>query len=280
MPTPFNSDLILEEKISETSFRAYCAGFDQNKFPFDSLVNVISKVIPEFALGYHESTHIPLPLIVEKLREAAETVYTTQKYEKRGEFGELILHLLLRDFHHSIPLLSKIYFKDTANAVVHGFDGIHITIEGEVKKLWLGESKLYKNGESGVKELAKDVKKHVNADFLKAEFKLIKRKLPENIPEIEYWRNLLSPEQKIDNIFNNIVIPLVCTYSSDTYKNHNEETKQFINDFLSECNNLNGIFNNNLISTDIEIILMLLPVPDKDELNSALDMKLKNMQGL
>jgi hypothetical protein len=30
----------------------------------------------------------------------------------RGEFGELILHLLLRDFHDTVPLLSKIYFKD------------------------------------------------------------------------------------------------------------------------------------------------------------------------
>ncbi|WP_330558188.1 Hachiman antiphage defense system protein HamA [Acutalibacter sp. 1XD8-33] len=32
---------------------------------------------------------------------------------RRGEFGELILHLLLRDFKNTIPLISKVYFKDS-----------------------------------------------------------------------------------------------------------------------------------------------------------------------
>ena len=50
--------------------------------------------------------------MVDRLAEAAKTVYTTEKYKKRGEFGELILHLILRDFFETVPLLSKIYFKD------------------------------------------------------------------------------------------------------------------------------------------------------------------------
>ncbi|NCI49191.1 DUF1837 domain-containing protein [Sediminibacterium roseum] len=35
------------------------------------------------------------------------------------------------------------YFKDAINVNVHGFDGVHISINGDQKKLWLGESKLY-----------------------------------------------------------------------------------------------------------------------------------------
>ena len=33
------------------------------------------------------------------------------RYLRKGEFGELILHVLLRDFKNTIPLISKIYFK-------------------------------------------------------------------------------------------------------------------------------------------------------------------------
>jgi hypothetical protein len=280
MVAPFNSHLVLEQRISDTSLKAYCAGFDQNQFRFGPLVDVLTKVIPEFALGYHEGKSIPIELVVEKLREAAATVYTTEKYHKRGEFGELILHLLLRDFHNTIPLISKIYFKDSENSVVHGFDGVHITVGGDGKKLWLGESKLYADGKEGVKELAKDVSNHVNADFLKKEFSLLKRKIPEDTPDIQYWRDLMAKEQKLENIFSSIVIPMVCTYSSSLYQSHAEATQQYIDDFSAEIYSLNSIFLDKLIDTNVEIVLMLLPVPDKSELNTALDNRLKNMQGI
>ena len=111
MARPFRSELVLEQRIAEATFRAFHVGFDQNKFRLQPLVDIIRKVIPEFALGYHAGTEIPLTDMVERLKEAAETVYLTEKYQTRGEFGELILHLLLRDFFDSIPLVSKIYFK-------------------------------------------------------------------------------------------------------------------------------------------------------------------------
>ena len=178
--------------------------------------DVIRKVIPEFSLGYYEGKSIPLTLIVDKLREAAEKVYLTDKYKNRGEFGELILHLLLRDFCGTIPLISKIYFKDAHNVNVHGFDGVHITVNENDKRLWLGESKLYRDGKKGVEDLANDVISHVNADYLKKEFSLISTKLPEDVPDITYWRTLMHKHQKLDTVFNSIMIPMVCTYTSNT----------------------------------------------------------------
>jgi hypothetical protein len=116
MPRPFQSELVLEERISDASLRAYHVGFDQNRFRLQPLVDVIRRVIPEFALGYHAGRSLPIETMADKLREAAMTVFSTEKYKLRGEFGELILHLLLRDFCGTIPLVSKIYFKDSVNA--------------------------------------------------------------------------------------------------------------------------------------------------------------------
>ncbi len=278
MPRPFKSDLVLEEKISDATLKAYYVGFDQNKFRFVPLVDVIRNVIPEFALGYHCGEQIPLTEIIERLKEAAETVYLTEKYQTRGEFGELILHLLLRDFHNTVPLISKIYFKDSHNVPAHGFDGVQISINGEEKKLWLGESKLYKSGSGGIRDLAGDITKHVNGDYLRREFSLISKKLPNNVPEIEFWRSLMDKHQRLDVIFSSIVIPMVCTYNSSVFDGHNDNTPQCISDFITEWNQLNNEFVRLKGSVNIEIILMLLPVPDKDALNTELDTRLKLMQ--
>lgn len=278
MARPFNSDLVLEERISDSTLRAYHVGFDQNKFRLLPLVETIRSVIPEYALGYHNGNNIPLTEIVERLQDAAKTVYTTDKYKSRGEFGELILHLLLRDFCNSIPLISTIYFRDAPNIPAHGFDGVHVTIEGNEKKLWLGESKLYKSGKDGVKDLTNDIVKHFNTDYVRQQFNLITRKLPTDVPEIEHWRTLMHKNQKLDVIFSSIVIPMVCTYNSQLFIDHNDETAAYIDDFKKECLALQSEFNKNKPATNLEIILLLLPVADKDELNRELDERLKSMQ--
>ena len=278
--TPFQSDLILEEIIGDANLRAYSAGYEQNEFRLEPLVSVLCDAIPEFALGYHAGDSVPLPQLRRRLKEAATRVYTTDKFSKRGEFGELILHLLLRDFFGSIPLISKINFKDTDNATVHGFDGVHIVVDDNAKQLWLGESKLYSDGKAGVKELAKDLEAHLTRDYLKREFSLIDTRLPQDTEDILFWRKLFHEYTKLEDILDKIVIPMVCTYSSDVFDDHTDHTEQFISDFKEECNSLHDVFYEKKIETDVDVVLLLLPVPSKPELVADLDERLKAMQSI
>ncbi|RAK70563.1 HamA C-terminal domain-containing protein [Hymenobacter edaphi] len=284
MPRPFQSDLVIDERICEPALKAYHVGFDNNKFRFLPLIDVIRRVIPEFSLGYHEGKGFSLTVMVDRLKEAADTVYQTDKYQKRGEFGELILHLLLRDFQNSIPLVSKIYFKDSHDVPVHGFDGVHVTINGEEKKLWLGESKMFKTGKRGIQDLAKDIHKHVNEDYIRKEFALVSRKLPVEVPEIDYWRNLMDKHQRAQTIFSSLVIPMVCTYTSNLFNKHTDETVDYFQEFENECKYLCSEFDKLklklTIPNNVEIILMLLPVPCKNELNKELNKRLKAMQSI
>lgn len=278
MPRPFHSELVLEEKISEATLRAYHVGFDENEFRLKPLVDLLVGVIPEFAFGYQEGATLLLTDIVDKLREAARLIYTTDKYNRRGEFGEIVLHLLLRDFCRTIPLISKIYFKDARNDTVKGFDGVHIQICDDLKKLWLGESKIYTNGRSGVLKLAEDVKDHLDKGYLRSEFNLISKKIPENIPEREHWVKLMHEHQTLENILNSICIPCVCTYSSKLFENHKDTTNEYLDDFKAECYNLKDKFDDANIVTDVEIILLLLPIQSKKELVEKLDERLKHAQ--
>lgn len=278
MSPPFKSHLVLDERINETSFRAYHVGFEENKFRLQPLVDVIRSVIPEFALGYHAGTNVPLTDMVDRLKEAAETVYLTDAYQSRGEFGELILHLLLRDFCGSVPLISKIYFKDSHNVPAHGFDGVHVTTDN--KKLWLGESKLYKVGVAGARELAVDLKKHVNADYLRREFSLLSRKLPNTTPDIEYWRDLMDRHKRLDEVYQGIVVPMVCTYSSTIFSRFTDNTPEYFAAFMADNRAIFTEFEKKRIKTNCDVILLTLPVPCKDQLNQELDKRLKAMQSI
>ena len=191
-----SQDIIIEH-ISEANFKAYFVGFDFKIFRYEALSEIIMDSIVDFAYGYH--TGILKKYDRRQLKEAAKSLYRIKEYSdvkkiyvdddselnddnlkdkqkeiKGGEFGELILHLILRDFIQTVPLLSKIHFKDTDGATIHGFDAIHIgpDIKDKTKKsLYFGESKLYSRkkgnaGEMGITDLIKDVQEHFKSDFL------------------------------------------------------------------------------------------------------------------
>ncbi len=53
-------------------------------------------------------------------KKAAQIVYNTTKYGSRGEFGETLLHIAIRQIYQTIPAVSKIYYKSAVNETVKG----------------------------------------------------------------------------------------------------------------------------------------------------------------
>ena len=162
----------------------------------------------------------------------------------------------------------------------HGFDCVHVSeIDGD-KYIWLGESKLYTSGLTGVRDLAKDAIKHVNGDFLRTEFLLIKRKLPISIDGIEYWRELMHPHRRLSDVFSNVIIPMVATYNSELLNTFTSESEDYFNNFVDEANLLHADFLKHIAASPAKIVLFLLPVKDKNLLNEELDKRLKAMQSI
>lgn len=307
--TPFDSKKVITQHISEADLKTYFVGFDINDnnervYRWKNLINLLQNVIPEFAFGHHDGTSTDNTKILEKLCDAAKSIYKIKEFEKvrqiyeegesiddddeekkylkRGEFGELILHLLLRNFHDTIPLLSKIYFKDAYGSTVHGFDAVHI--QPGTKTLWLGESKLYMSGNNGVKALIKDIKEHFKRDYLDDEFAIISRKIKPyvNIPEKDYWLDLMDKNTKLSDVFSSVTVPLVCTYTSDNFTKYDDETlKEFIDEYEKEVRGLKRYFdqhNDHPLKTKLNIILLLFPVRSKNELVRRMHKKLHRLQ--
>lgn len=122
-----------------------CAGYESGKWRAEQLSRYLMEWLPEFCLSYSEHESIKGTNAVSQLRAAAKTVYDTDKYDRRGEFGELLLHALLRETMKTEPAISKIFFKDSVNNTVKGFDAIHVVDTPSGLELWLGEVKFYKD---------------------------------------------------------------------------------------------------------------------------------------
>ena len=309
--TQFGSEKVITEHISEADLKTYFVGFDINDnnerfYRWKNLINLLQKVIPDFAFGHHEGTSVETTRLTEQLCEAAKSIYKIKEFEetrqiyekggeiddndeqkkylKRGEFGELVLHLLLRDFHNTVPLLSKIYFKDAYGSTVHGFDAVHI--QPQTKTLWLGESKLYIDGKKGIKALIQDIKEHFKKDYLDDEFAIISKKIKpyEDIPEKNHWLDLMDKHTKLSDLLNSITIPLVCTYTSDNFTKYEDETLQeFIEEYEKEVREFKKYFdqnNDHPLKTNLNIILLLFPVRCKNELVRKMHKKLHRLQSI
>lgn len=305
----FGAKKVIKQHISSADLCTYFVGFDIDDngdyvYRMESLVKLLMSVVPEFAFGHHLGEKTDNKEIVQMLTEAAQAIYnidTFQKvrdiylnnsslddvadrYLKRGEFGELILHLLLREYHDTIPLISKIYFRDSFGTAVHGFDAVHI--QESTKTLWLGESKLYTDGKAGVKALIQDIKEHFIADYLHSEFAIVSRKIKalDNIPEKEYWLDIMQKATSLREQISCINIPLLCTYESINFTKHNDETLQaFITDYENEVGELKLYFdknNDHPLLSNLNIILLLFPVQSKNELVARLHKNLSVMQSL
>ena len=343
----FDLQEVLDEKINETHLRAYCVKFDFGVCKIEALADILLDGLVDFAFGYHKG-------ILETynrrlLKEAAGSLYSIEKYKAtktlyidndsmwdmdetgktadqinyerqvlgKGEFGELLLHVYLRDYFETVPLLSKIYFKDTDGVTVHGFDAIHIgkdLADTSKYSLFLGESKLYaqrngNGGKNGVKDLAADIKVHFKGDFLSREFALVAKKQScfEHIEDysdkntyeeykdflslkddwIDRMRKVSEGKGRLQELLQSVTIPVICTYESNLFQK-NPDVEGFEDDYFAEMRLLEDKFTKAVKSipfvkgepqrSDLNIILILMPIPSKKEFVKLLHQKTLRQQ--
>ena len=276
-------------------------------FMEDTFVEIVMNYLPEYAMGYDFASINQLQ-IVPILREVAKSVIKIKKidkikqyldsgtpyeqwdadifktYNSKGIFSELILHFILREIKGTIPLISKIYFKDSYSHEAHGFDAVHVSVNDN--KLWLGETKFYNNGKRGIKALIDDLNTHFKHDYLKEQFVIISRALVHNNELREEWIQKLNETARLADKLDMIIIPLLCIYE-DTVA---DEIIAAINAgidvdtiYLEHVSELKKYFDENNTFTNkerVQTLLILLPVESKDKIVSGMLSKIYSMQNI
>lgn len=280
-------NLVFHEVSSHGDNLALCAGFERGKWRNDQLADHVMEWLPEFALNHSELSEIGHHNAVRMTKKAAEIVYKTAKYGSRGEFGEILLHIAIRQIYQTIPAVSKIYYKSSVNKTVEGFDAVHIVKKDNELELWIGETKFYNDIGRAIADVCTEIVNHLETDYLRSEFLLIKNKIDPSWPEASSLKALLNESVSLDDVFQRVCIPVLLTYDSDVVQNSSKANQVYLDNIRNEISaaykkmraKLKKEYEERFSDTlPITVHVILIPLNDKVALISALDTRLKALQ--
>lgn len=257
----------------------YCAGFELQEWRCDALADHLMDWLADYALVEDELKVSHANMYV-RLREAAARIYTSDKYKMRGEFGEIVLHAICRDFFKTIPLAPRVFYLTASNDVVKSFDMAHVRyLSGGAFELWLGEAKFFQNANDAMNSAIESVKAHIDAGFLKNEKLLLGPQISKSIPNYDEIRALFSPNAPIDKLFQTAAFPILVAADSKAVASGKSHNPTYIASACSELTKLEEKLKASGLREKIRILLIYLPVKSKDDLAAAFDKRLKGLQG-
>lgn len=279
MKPPF-FNIIIHKDDTFPDLHGLCAGFESRQWRKDQLVNYLSEYLPEFALTYSELGNLTSENMVAKMRQVAASIYQSEKFKNRGEFGELLLHAIIREMYDTIPAISKIYYKDGPNETVKGFDAVHVIVTDKALELWLGEVKFYNNISNAISDVIEELNQHIKTRYVRNEFIAITNKIDTKWPHANILKTLLHPNTSLDDVFSNTCIPVLLTYDSSVLTRYDNKCDEYIQEISEEFQRFHKKFCDKLGEFPLTIHLFLFPLNTKAELINSLESKLKIWQSL
>lgn len=277
MPPAF-FDFKVHDMDKAPSVSGLCVGYEGGEWRADQLVDHLMEWLPEFSLKHSEREGLSAATAISLIRQAALTVYKTKKFKNRGEFGELLLHVAIRQGFNSFPAISKLYYKTANNDTVKGFDAVHVVGDPTDMALWLGEAKFYNEIGRAVTDVVKEIKAHCETDYLRAEFMMLKGKIDDQHPHAQALKDLMDHRKSLDEVFKRVVIPVLLTYDSDCVNGFNASSEAYKKAFVAEIAANHDKFSKAGLPEQVEIHLFLMPLKSKADLVAKLDEKLKAWQ--
>lgn len=270
-------DIVVHDIGRSPGLTAASSGYEGGKWRHEALASYLFEWLPEFALHYSDLESMNSATAMRLIKKAAVTVYTTEKYQKRGEFGELLLHALIREVFNSQPAISKLYFKTSTNETVKGFDAVHVVENGADLELWLGEVKFYEDVQQAIYAVIPELQTHTDGDWLRKEFILIDSKIDPKWKHAEALKKLISDRTSLDVIFKRTCIPVLLTYDSESVNQHSEVTATFTAALQTELEAIYASFAGRDLPA-MRVHLFLVPLACKKVLLEVLQQKLEGLQ--
>ncbi|VVD62948.1 hypothetical protein PPN31114_00198 [Pandoraea pneumonica] len=273
-------NVVVDDIDRKPALTGICAGYEQGSWRVQQLATVLFRSLPDFCLRHSECRDISVDNAMQLISSAAKTMYQTEKFKSRGEFGELILHVVLKQLFNTLPAISKIFFKDSVNNTVKGFDAIHVVPTATGLQLWLGEVKFYTDISKAVDDVCKELDVHFSREYLRNEFLLINRKIDDTWPHAERLRALTAETTSLDTVFETVCVPVLLTYESSTTAKHAALSEQYKAEMLIELEKHYSRFVSKNRLTTVTIRLILFPLRAKALLVDELHRKLGAAQCL
>lgn len=265
-----------DEEIKDSGLKKhpYHLNYESGVYREDDLVKVIRGAMPHFALTPEEYNRLKEDDDIDEMYRLAFSRISKAKKDKKGDYGELLLFLLLKSFYKAERLVTKVKLRSSVKDQIKGFDCAHFTVaeDGEVC-LWLGEVKFYKSFSNAIDDVVEEIVAHTKGHYLKDEFSIL-------CPNVEFNNGVGIPDSVVDILDGTIsldevriVIPALVTYETAVLKAHTCIDQNFKNKIKKQFEAKFKLINDRSIAVppNVEVFFVLLPLTDVGEIKSKLE---------
>ena len=120
---------------------SFTLDFESGRYRQKELVGLIRDIVPFFALTEEEIATIDKS----EWNRSSFTRISDANKNSKGDYGELLLFLILSVFYDTPKFVTKARLRSTTREQIKGFDCAHFSIENNEVTLWLGEAKFHKD---------------------------------------------------------------------------------------------------------------------------------------
>jgi hypothetical protein len=155
---------------------------------------------------------------------------------------------------------------------------MHIFPAAGAVELWLGESKLYGDANSAIRDAISSVKLHLDQGFLGNQKLLLGPQIPKNTPRFDEILDLFRPQTSLDKFLGSAVFVVAVLATSPAADSAAGHTETYISEVKAELQTLiDRIADSGLLQT-IRIALIYVPLKSKVQLVADFDARLKAFQ--
>lgn len=194
---------------------AFTLDFEIGRYRENELVGLIRDIVPYFALTEREIAALDRS----EWYRTAFTRVSEAKRESKGDYGEVLLYLLLTVFNEAPKFVTKARLRTSTKEQIKGFDCAHFSINNEGQpQLWLGEAKFHKDISGAIRSAARSVNNFLGSDInkTKAELRLLGGSMEINRASdgvYDQIKSYLDGTVTLDKV--PINVPVLLTYDSE-----------------------------------------------------------------
>jgi hypothetical protein len=252
--------IVVKSDNTKHSKDSFHLDYETERYRQDELVKLIRDTVIFFALTPTELSQINAETLA-KLQKRAWSRISNRPASKKGDYGELMLFLILEVFYPARKLITKVRLRTSLGDEIKGYDCAHFTIdEGEIC-LWLGEAKFHQSFSTAVSSLIISINDHITDKVLKDELSILESNNTEleeddRIKMEEYFNSGISLDKM------KFKIPILITYDSSVIKNNKQVCDDFNNQLHTELNAKYKIIDDRLfaLKPNIELHFILMPL--------------------
>jgi hypothetical protein len=251
----------------------YTLDYENKVYREDELVKIIRGAMPHFALTQEEFNEFSSKADIDEMLRTAWGRVSKARKDSKGDYGELLLFLILLVYYKSPKFVTKVRLRTTLKDQLKGFDCAHFTIEGEEVCLWLGEAKFHKSFSTAISDAIKSLKAHCEYGYLNDEITILRSNIEINSHFKDY--DLLVQAlrgRSLDKL--NFRIPILLTYDSKCVQTNCDLDQKFKSAMLNELSQLYQTIESCDITarSNFKFIFILFPLKSVETIKSKLEM--------